>query len=80
MSSWFHRDLPVIEQEAEVGQSHCELQPPPVWKYVCHPSKHQEPNRKGHLVKNPHCSPVAQPNKFCNCRDNPNGQRKSVQQ
>ena len=73
-------DLPVIQQEAEVGQSHGELKPPPVWKRIGHPSKHEESNREGHLVENPHRPPVSQPDKFCNCGENPKGQHQSVRQ
>lgn len=62
----FPADLPEIEQEAEVGQSHSELQPPPVGKGIGHARQYQEPNRKGHLVTNPHCPAIAQANKFCN--------------
>lgn len=47
-------DLPIIEQEAEVGQSDRELQPPPIGKSVGHAREHQEPSRIRHLVKDPH--------------------------
>lgn len=71
----FRADLPVVEQEAEVGQSDRDLQPPPVRKCVRHPSQHQEPHREGDLVEDPHCPPVGQPHELCDCRENPGGQR-----
>lgn len=61
-------DLPIVEQEAEAGQSDGELQPPPVGNGVGHAREHQEPHRERHLVQDPHCFPVAQPDELCNCR------------
>lgn len=70
ISFWLQMDLPIIEQEAEVGQSDSELQPPPVGKSIGHAREHQEPSRKRHLVKDSHSLPVAQPDKLCNFREN----------
>lgn len=52
-------DLPIVEQEEEIGQGDSELKPPPVLEHVSHSSEDEQPHGEGQLVDNAHGPPEA---------------------
>lgn len=50
--------LPISEQEEEIGQCHCELEPPPVWNHISQSSEDEESHTEGKLVSDANCPPV----------------------
>lgn len=59
----------LVEQEEEIGQCDCEVEPPPVWEQTSQGSEDEESHTEGKLVSEVHCPLIVWPNKFCNCED-----------